>query len=214
MKRLEIFAAIISVALAAAGCTKDGPDLFKGNWSFKTSGTVVLTPSGSSAGTETMTASIVTESGQMDIITADKDLGDMVITMNAVLGDAVVMNAVAKGDSLTVDRFSRRVRLQVGMDTVDADVNVSGGARRYDDTIIFDLEYAGMCTYNGNGYVIGGSDIRCVAKLNDYKDTIQNFIASVKGETAITSYVSKAMEKVEVKYNKDFLNRNNITVQK
>lgn len=168
MKRLEIFAAIISVALAAAGCTKDGPDLFKGNWSFKTSGTVVLTLSGSSAGTETMTASIVTESGQMDIITADKDLGDMVITMNAVLGDAVVMNAVAKGDSLTVDRFSRRVRLQVGMDTVDADVNVSGGARRYDDTIIFDLEYAGMCTYNGNGYVIGGSDIRCVAKLNDY----------------------------------------------
>ena len=38
MKRLEIFAAIISVALAAAGCTKDGPDLFKGNWSFKTVG--------------------------------------------------------------------------------------------------------------------------------------------------------------------------------
>ena len=53
-----------------------------------------------------------------------------------------------------------------------------------------------------------------MAKLNDYKDTIQNFIASVKGETAITSYVSKAMEKVEVKYNKDFLNRNNITIQK
>ena len=165
MKRLEIFAAIISVALAAAGCTKDGPDLFKGNWSFKTSGTVVLTPS---SGSGSLTASVVTESGQMDIITTDKDLGNMVITMNAVLGDAVVMDAVARGDSLTIDSFNRMVRLQVGMETVSADVTVSGGARRYDDTVIFTLEYTGVCTYNGSGYIIGGSDIKCVAKLNDY----------------------------------------------
>ena len=163
----KILLMISSLSLLFVSCSKEGPARFEGNWSYKTSGTLTLVPtSGSSS--EQVTATIVNESGQMDIITADKDLGDMVITMNAVLGDAVVMNAVAKGDSLTVDRFSRRVRLQVGMDTVDADVNVSGGARRYDDTIIFDLEYAGMCTYNGNGYVIGGSDIRCVAKLNDY----------------------------------------------
>ena len=52
-----------------------------------------------------------------------------------------------------------------------------------------------------------------MAKLDDYKDTIENFIASIKGETAITNFVNKAMEKIEVKYNKDFLTRNNIVLQ-
>lgn len=53
-----------------------------------------------------------------------------------------------------------------------------------------------------------------LTKLGNHKDTIQNFIASVKGETAITSFVKKAMEKVSVKYNQDFLTRNNIVIQK
>ena len=52
-----------------------------------------------------------------------------------------------------------------------------------------------------------------MSKLDSQKDTIENFIGSIKGEAAISGFVSKALEKIEVKYNKDFLNRNNIAIQ-
>ena len=52
-----------------------------------------------------------------------------------------------------------------------------------------------------------------LSKLDEHKGTIENFISSIKGEAAIAGFVSKALEKVEVKYNKDFLSRNRINIQ-
>lgn len=52
-----------------------------------------------------------------------------------------------------------------------------------------------------------------MSKLDSQKDTIENFIGSIKGEAAISGFVSKALEKIEVKYNKDFLSRNRINIQ-
>lgn len=44
------------------------------------------------------------------------------------------------------------------------------------------------------------------------KDTIANYISSIKGNTAIDAYVKKALEKTEVKYNQDFLKSMNIVM--
>ena len=66
----KILLMISALSLLFVSCSKEGPARFEGNWSYKTSGTVTLVPtSGSSS--EQVTATIVNESGQMDIMTAD-----------------------------------------------------------------------------------------------------------------------------------------------
>lgn len=48
--------------------------------------------------------------------------------------------------------------------------------------------------------------------INQEKETIANFISSAKGNVAIDSFVAKALEKAQVKYNQEFLNSMNITL--
>lgn len=162
-------------ALAAVSCVKEGTSRFEGNWSFKTSGTVQLSSAASGdaadggAVSETRTASILTESGQMDIVTVDKTSGQMVVTMNVLGGDAVVMDAVATGRTIDITPFTRKAAIVMAdMINAHADVTVSGTGVRYDDIIIFDLVYEGGFEYLTTSYELKGSCIKCVAKLNDY----------------------------------------------
>ena len=62
----KILLMISALSLLFVSCSKEGPARFEGNWSYKTSGTVTLVPtSGSSS--EQVTATIVNESGQMNV---------------------------------------------------------------------------------------------------------------------------------------------------
>ena len=168
MKRFFLISLAAAVGLLTS-CSKEGPARFEGNWSFKTSGTVVLTPSASGSSELPDTVRIASESGRMDIVTADKSSGAVLITMNAILGDAVVMNATASGNRVDITPFERMVQLSSDAGVgVSANVTVSGYGERYDDTIIFRLEYSGHCTRQQVEYTVGGSNIVCVAKLNDF----------------------------------------------
>lgn len=205
MTKSRFFIVLFAVSvLMAVSCSKEGPSRFKGNWSFKTSGTVLITPveededasgentfeedtpegstsgenTGNSSGEDTgtsipepgpKTVTVAAESGQMDIVVKDKSEGDMIITMDAMLGNVYVVDAKAEGRKLTVIPFKRKVTLEMdGKTTVQADVTVSGEGERFEDTIVLNLVYSGVCTYLLRKYEITGSDIRCVAKLNDF----------------------------------------------
>lgn len=50
--------------------------------------------------------------------------------------------------------------------------------------------------------------------LENEKDTIANYISTIKGNTAVESFTKQALEKANVKYNQDFLNSMNIVMQK
>lgn len=177
MKRyLDFVTAALAAAMVLSGCSKEGPSRFKGNYSYSLSGTVELVPVQSSDDPEAeeeeepLVVSVPSEAGQMDIVTADKSGGRMVITMRPVAGGAVVFDAKADGRTLVLDPASRRITLNfsdglIGGE-VKMDVDVSGYGEKFTDVVIFRLEYSGTCTRNGVEYMISDSDVDCVAKEN------------------------------------------------
>lgn len=48
--------------------------------------------------------------------------------------------------------------------------------------------------------------------LESEKETISNYISAIKGNAALDGFIKKAMEKIEVKYNQDFLRSMNIVI--
>lgn len=170
---IKKFLAIFTVALAFVSCQKTGVDLFKGNYSFKTSGNISLQEIN---GANPRTVAIPTESGQMDITTVDAPAGKMLVTMNVTGGEMIVFYAKADGDVITLEPKHRVVSYSHGdysfdfgdIDavTIEADYVVSGTGHRYDNIVLFDLKYSGTYTSGDTIYNIIGSDVACRAKLN------------------------------------------------
>lgn len=208
MKKI-IVAAVMSLPLFLVSCTREGTALFKGNYSFKTSGNVSVTrdeafrndttfnrriviPEGSYLPVEvvdtvvtvhddTLKLMIDTEAGQMDITGMGAGSDDMLITMNVTAGEMVAYYAEAGTDVMSVRPSKRHMRLVSGLRsilggpeaegldgvTVMADIEVSGSGRKYDNIVIFDLDYAGDFTVDGILYHITDSDIICRARENE-----------------------------------------------
>lgn len=167
MKRFLTVAAVAVSVVLAVSCTKEGAPRFKGNYTFKTSGTITVRPSGDEAA-ETVRISLSDESGQMDIVTADKSSGNMVVAMNIVGGSVMTFDAVADGKTLTVTPFSRQLTVPadaeggiVEISRPKATVTVTGYAERYTDALLF-----WTYTWQGVEYEIVDSDISCWAKEN------------------------------------------------
>lgn len=156
----------------AVACTKEGAPRFKGNYTFKTSGTVTVRPSGDE-GAEQTVISLIDENGQLDVVMTDRNSGDMVVAMNIVGGSVLTFNAVAEGRTLTITPFTRHLVIPVEDDSAiggtalpEAAVTVSGYAERYTDALLFWIEYTGTYTVDGVEYEIVDSDISCWAKEN------------------------------------------------
>lgn len=203
---LKLLTAVAVILLVACACEKEGVQRFKGNYTFKTGGTLTVktlaaadepdepaepeNPADEPAGyegqtgpeepsandgepeEELSTVPIVSESGQMDIIVADKTSGDMIVTMNILGGTVVTFNVTADGKTLNIIPFRRQVTLSPANYSADAlrpaaDVEISGYGERYDNIIIFRMEYRGNYTFAGKEYEIVGSSIDCVAKQNN-----------------------------------------------
>ena len=181
--------------LALASCEKQGIDRFRGNYSFKTSGsiTVVRDPEfiydttyvlrdGAidtvvTEHSDPMTLSLTNEMGQMDITVVDAKENGMVVTMNVTGGDMVVYYASAEGKDLVLDEAHRHISLftpvadgqdeEFGLRPVVSDVTVTGGGQKYDNIILLDLRYEGDFWANDRLYHITDCDIVCRAKLNE-----------------------------------------------
>lgn len=68
---------------------------------------------------------------------------------------------------------------------------------------------------DNNFYIFKVAEIEKPKKedMANYKDTIQNSLAALKGSTAIENFVKKSMETIKVKYNKEILNMMNINIE-
>lgn len=165
--------AVAAMVLVAASCSKEGAKRFEGNWSYKTSGTVVLTLAEADTLStdiallkDTMTVSLPSEAGQMNIVKSGDD-GGMMVTMNAIGGGVTVFDAVADGERLVLVPLTRRVKVKVADAlSVEADVEVSGYGERYDDVMVFRLVYEGVCAVGDRTYDLVSENVDCVAELN------------------------------------------------
>lgn len=171
-------AAVAVMLFVACACAKEGTRRFEGNYTFKTGGTLSVRPvtdnstdNSEDTSAELSDMAIVPESGQMDIVTTDKSSGGMIVTMNILGGTVVTFDAKADGSILTLSPIKRQVTLSppnVSSDLLRplADVEVCGYGERFENIIIFRLDYKGHYTYSGTEYEIVGSAVDCVAKMN------------------------------------------------
>ena len=184
MRRISLLKGLLAtlvLMLSLTSCQKEGTGLFKGYYSFKTSGALDVNRKTYSPLTDTtdeqdIRLTITPEWGQMNILPVSGKSDEMIVTMNIVGGGAVVFNATASGKSLTMEPIERTITVLDGTEKVSFDVTVSGVAEKYDDVIIFYFDYIGKGSAGDHSessvtkysdYVITASDVKCVAKEND-----------------------------------------------
>lgn len=155
-------------------CSKE-QKLYKGSYSFKTSGTLVLWDQGNTANdtalfsSDTLSATLVSESGQMNVVAKDKGSGQMVVTMNVLGGDAVSFQADPGEDGIVLRPKERKVMIRTNeLMEQRVTVSVSGVGVRYGNILLFDLDYQGYVDQGGITYKIIGSEVECVAERNEY----------------------------------------------
>ena len=171
MKKILIAAALVA---AVCSCTKEGAARFEGYYSYKLSGTIsfeATAPASSDVGLapDSMTFSISPESGQLNVLTEDKKSGMVVLTMNALLGDATTMTGKAEGTALTLDDCTKAFSFDLGSTAVERNhsFTISGNGERLDDILMLEFTASGTMEYLGRSYVVTGSDLNCIARLNE-----------------------------------------------
>lgn len=170
---------MIAAAILLVSCqAKTGAALYQGNYSFKTSGSLLLHVEGFVTDIdgnrvdidEPVDADLATEQGQMDILPMKEDSNEMILTMNILAGSVYTASVVA-GDFLGISSFERKVDVNVRGRNISIPVHVTGRADKYEKTLVFDLSYSGAVKSSSDDYelelYIETSDVRCVAKLND-----------------------------------------------
>ena len=162
-----LFAAALAVA-ALCSCTKEGTEIFEGYYSYKLSGEITLTQIVDETDTvtvpEVLTLSLTPESGQMNILTRDKDGGKMVITLNAMGGDATTFEASVEDGKLVIPASDKYFSSEL----LKFKLSISGEGSKLSDMVLMDLTAAQTeISYLGKNYTLTDSKITCVATSND-----------------------------------------------
>ena len=165
MKKIFLFLLVLALLPA---CHKNGIPLFTGDYSYKMSGSVELSPS--DLALDPIQLDITNEIGNMQISKLDKEDGSVVVVMNAVNGGLSTTTAYCEGKNISFEDFEHRLKLTniaSGINT-NCVVSVEAEGTMYDDnTIIINARFSGEHTYLGNEYTIEGDDILIVAYRND-----------------------------------------------
>lgn len=170
MKFVRFFSFVAVIMAMSTACHKTGTNLFKGNYSFKTSGFVTMNAV-SEIDSTSYKVTLDSENGQMNILERNESNGDMAITMNIVGGPVLVMQAHAEGIALTLEPVERTitVRNENGL-PMEMDVKMSGVADKINDVAMFSFKYEGQKeveTIDGPvKYTISDTQVVCVAKEN------------------------------------------------
>lgn len=189
-----LFATALTLLLALTAlcsCSKEGTELFEGYYSYKLSGEITLTEIVESEGDGTgnadsqtegdqtgdtgsdteetadpqvLTLTLTPESGQMNILTRDKDGGKMVITLNAMGGDATTLEASVEDGKLVIPASDKYFSSEL----LKFKLSISGEGSKLSDMVLMDLTAAETeISYLGKNYTLTDSKITCVATSND-----------------------------------------------
>ena len=167
MKR--IIPIVICALMALSSCQKKNAPLFRGDYSFKTSGSVTLeeiVPQGETG--ETFTIGLPNEIGQLEISTLDNGKDSVLVVMNTMGGEVVVTHAFCKDSEIFLRDFKKNTLLLTGDSlTLKNDLRVKATGRMYEDnTLILNMIYDGEAERNESSFKVFGDDIRMAAIRN------------------------------------------------
>ena len=160
---------IICCLLALAACQKKNAPLFRGDYSFKTSGSVTLDEIGSVSNPASYTVSLPNEIGQLEISALDNGKDSVLVVMNTMGGEVVVTHALCKDNEIFLRDYKKNTLLFTGDSiTLKNDLRVKAKGQMYEDnTLILNMTYEGEAESNERTFKIYGDDIRMAAIRNN-----------------------------------------------
>lgn len=167
MKKTIIIAVLALLALTA--CQKKNAPLFRGDYSFKTSGSVTLDEIDPQDEPVSYTVSLPNEIGQLEISDLDNGKDSVLVVMNTMGGEVVVTHAFCEGNEIYLKDFTKNTLLFTGDSiTLKNEVRVQVSGQMYEDnTIILNMIYDGEAETNERSFTIHGDNIRMAAIRNN-----------------------------------------------
>ena len=166
MKRFVLIT-IFSILVLTA-CQKKNAPLFRGDYSFKISGSVTLDEIDPEDEPASYTVGLPNEIGQLEISDLDNGKDSVLVVMNTMGGEVVVTHAFCKDNEIFLKDFTKNTLLFTGDSiTLKNDLHVHASGQMYENnTLIFNMIYDGEAESNERNFKIHGDDIRMVAKRN------------------------------------------------
>ena len=168
MKNIRLILFVFCAFLALASCQKKNAPLFRGDYSFKTSGSVTLDEINAEDEPDSYTVSLPNEIGQLEISDLGNGRDSVVVVMNTMGGEVVVTHAFCKDNEIFLRDFKKNTLLFAGDSlTLKNDLRVHASGQMYEDnTLILNMTYEGEAETNERSFKIYGDDIRTVAIRN------------------------------------------------
>ena len=159
---------IICCLMALAACQKKNAPLFRGDYSFKTSGNVTLNEIAADDEPASYTVSLPNEIGQLEIKDLDNGKDSVLVVMNTMGGEVVVTHAFCKDNEIFLRDFKKNTLLFTGDSiTLKNDLRVKASGQMYENnTLILNMIYEGEAETNDRSFKVYGDDIRMAATRN------------------------------------------------
>ena len=166
MKR--IIPILFCCLMALASCQKKNVPLFRGDYSFKTSGSVTLEEINPEDEPASFTVSLPNEIGQLEISALDNGKDSVLVVMNTMGGEVVITHAFCKDNEIFLSDFKKNTLLFTGDSiTLKNELRVKASGQMYEDnTLILNMTYEGEAETNERSFKIYGDDIRMAAIRN------------------------------------------------
>lgn len=169
MKR--IIPILVCCSLALAACQKKNAPLFRGDYSFKTSGSVTLdeiVPEDDTIEPVSYTVSLPNEIGQLEISALGNDKDSLLVVMNTMGGEVIVTHAFCEDNEIFLKDFTKNTLLFTGDSiTIKNEVRVQASGQMYEgNTLILNMIYDGEAETTERNFTIHGDNIRMAATRN------------------------------------------------
>ena len=167
MKKINVFLTLCCL-LALVACQKKNAPLFRGDYSFKTSGSVTLDEIDPEDEPTTYTVSLPNEIGQLEISDLGNGKDSVLVVMNTMGGEVVVTHAFCQDNEIFLKDFTKNTLLFTGDSlTLKNDLHVKASGQMYEEnTLILNMTYQGEAESNERNFKIYGDDIRMAATRN------------------------------------------------
>ena len=167
MKKISILLSVFYL-IVLASCQKKNAPLFRGDYSFKTSGSVTLEEINPEDEPASFTVSLPNEIGQLEISALDNGKDSVLVVMNTMGGEVVVTHACCKDNKIFLRDFKKNTLLFTGDSlTLKNELRVQASGQMYEDnTLILNMTYEGEAETNERSFKIYGDDIRMAAIRN------------------------------------------------
>ena len=167
MKKISILLSVFCL-IVLASCQKKNAPLFRGDYSFKTSGSVTLDEINAEDEPSTYTVSLPNEIGQLEISDLGNGRDSVLVVMNTMGGEVVVTHAFCKDNEIFLKDFTKNTLLFTGDSlTLKNDLRVHATGQMYEDnTLILNMIYEGEAETNERSFKVYGDNIRMAAIRN------------------------------------------------